>query len=432
MTNPRLLSYDMGMAEIEVLEKFATDVVQTLQNQGHIAYFAGGCVRDRLMGRRPHDFDVATSARPEDVLALFPKSQKVGVAFGVVLVRGKGKPAERPEVEVATFRTDGEYHDGRHPEGVTFASPEEDAQRRDFTCNGLFYDPIYKNIHDFVGGQEDIASKTLRAIGHAEKRFSEDYLRMLRAVRFAAKLEFSIDSATFSAIQAYAMNIRGISRERVGEEMRMILEHVTRANAAELLKRVGLLAAIWPTPAELSHDAHFGWPILRGLSGRVSRATGLWAMHMDMGLVCNNAEIQLLRQAFALSNLEVEQMQYYAAALPKLRALETYIKPDWAAWKRIIASPHWPGLYNLWTAIGSPQKNKNRKAIVDQMLSEGVSPEPLIKGNDLIAMGVTPGPKFKQWLDALYDRQLNLELKTREDAMLAARDIIAQSNTGGA
>lgn len=412
------------MSSVETPESFATQVVQTLQDAGHIAYFAGGCVRDRLMGRTPNDYDVATSALPEEVLALFPRSQMVGAAFGVVLVRGRGKPEERPEVEVATFRSDGEYRDGRHPEGVRFTTPEEDAQRRDFTCNGLFYDPIYKQIHDFVGGQVDIVGKTLRAIGDPARRFSEDYLRMLRAVRFAAKLSFSIDAGTFAAIQANAPNIRGISRERIGEEMRMILENISRPQAAELLKRIGLLAVIWPTPAELPHDAHFGWPILRGLTGRVSRAVGLWAMHMDMGLICSREEILQLRQAFALSNLEVEQMTYWSQALPALRTLEQQSKLNRARWKRIIASPHWPGLWQLWTAIGSESKNAHRKSIVDQMLAEGVAPEPFVSGNDLIAMGVTPGPKFKDWLEILYDRQLDLEFADREAALAAARTLM--------
>lgn len=415
------------MLSAESPESFATWVVRTLQDAGHIAYFAGGCVRDRLMGRTPNDYDVATSARPEEVLALFPRSQLVGAAFGVVLVRGKGKPEERNEVEVATFRTDGEYRDGRHPEEVTFTTPEEDAQRRDFTCNGLFYDPIYKQFHDFVGGQVDIVGKTLRAIGNAEKRFSEDYLRMLRAVRFAAKLGFSIDAGTFDAIIRNAHKIREISRERVGEEMRMILEHVSRPLAAELLKRTGLLAAIWPTPAELSHDAHFGWPILRGLSGRVSRAVGLWAMHMDMGLICSRSEILQLRQAFALSNLEVDQMTFWADALPSVRTMELQVQSDPARWKRIIASPHWPGLWQIWTAIGNQQKNINRREWVDQLLAEGVAPDPFVTGNDLIQLGVTPGPKFKQWLDELYDRQLRLEFANRDQALNAARALINQN-----
>ncbi|MEI8197059.1 MAG: CCA tRNA nucleotidyltransferase, partial [Phycisphaerae bacterium] len=222
--------------------EFATTIVRRLQQAGHTAYFAGGCVRDQLLGRTPADFDVATSAHPEQVMTLFGRAQQVGVSFGVVLVRQKHQT-----VEVATFRTDGQYSDGRRPDNVQFTTAEVDAQRRDFTCNGLFFDPIAHQLHDFVGGQADIQARILRAIGRPEQRFAEDYLRMLRAPRFAAKLGFEIEPVTLQAIRIGAPNIRLISKERIGEELRMMLAHPARVRAAELLVATGLLAQIWPT-----------------------------------------------------------------------------------------------------------------------------------------------------------------------------------------
>ena len=229
-------------------ESFARRIVQRLQSAGHTAYFAGGCVRDQLMGRPPKDYDVATSATPDQVLALFPRGQQVGAAFGVILLVEKSN-GQRLQVEVATFRTDGAYSDGRHPDAVHFTTAEIDAQRRDFTCNGLFLDPLANNgagqLHDFVGGQADIQSKILRAIGDPAARFKEDHLRMLRAVRFAARLSFTIEPRTRDAIRHCAGNILTVSRERIHDELALILAHPTRAAAAQMLQSVHLVRFIW-------------------------------------------------------------------------------------------------------------------------------------------------------------------------------------------
>src|SRR5689334_8290213 len=202
----------------------AEKIVRKLRERGHVAYFAGGCVRDQIMGREPSDFDVATDAPPGEVTKLFRRAKLVGQAFGVVRVG-----VDRAWIEVATFRREWGYADHRHPDHVQYTDAEHDARRRDFTINGLFYDPIDHRVIDFVEGQADIDRKVLRAIGEPRHRFEEDYLRMLRAVRFAARLGFTLDGPTADAIREFAPKLRGISRERIGQEVQLMLEHPARA-----------------------------------------------------------------------------------------------------------------------------------------------------------------------------------------------------------
>lgn len=226
---------------------FAESIVRRLRNAGFEAYFAGGCVRDELLGRPPVDFDVATSAPPERVRELFTarRTQEVGSAFGVVLVRPPRRSGLKP-VEVATFREEFGYSDGRHPDRIRFSDARTDAQRRDFTINGLFYDPLQDRVIDYVGGLEDLRRGIVRAIGDPEARFSEDKLRMLRAVRFAAVLNFRIDSATERAIRHHAGELVQVSAERIADELRRMLVHPARARAVALCQRCGLLVVILP------------------------------------------------------------------------------------------------------------------------------------------------------------------------------------------
>jgi poly(A) polymerase len=216
-------------------------MARRLQAAGHMAYFAGGCVRDELLGREPHDYDIATDATPPEVLQLFPRAQYVGAHFGVVVVHEGGAM-----FEIATFRTDGSYRDGRRPESVTFATPQEDAQRRDFTVNGMFLDPTDGKIIDYVGGRADLQSKVLRAIGDPVQRFREDRLRLMRAVRFAAALDYQMDTATWTALRAEVPSITDISIERVRDEFVRILLHRTRLRGFDLLDASGLLRMILP------------------------------------------------------------------------------------------------------------------------------------------------------------------------------------------
>ena len=223
------------------LEAAARAIVHRLHDAGFTALYAGGCVRDRLLGKEPHDCDIATNAKPAEVQALFPRTVAVGAHFGVIVVLEGGH-----EFQVASFRADGLYIDGRHPETITFSTPEQDAQRRDFTINGLFYDPLAEKLIDYVGGQRDLEARLLRAIGNAADRFREDRLRMLRAVRFAAVLGFDIDPATWRAVCANASQIHEVSAERIREELVKIFVSPHRVRGFDLLDDSGLLHEILP------------------------------------------------------------------------------------------------------------------------------------------------------------------------------------------
>ena len=229
----------------ETQRRFAEEVVRRLREAGFEAYWAGGCVRDRLLGRTPKDYDVATSAVPDQVRTLFGRRRTlaIGAAFGVIAVIG---PKAAGTVEVTTFRRDAPYSDGRHPDSVAFSSAEEDASRRDFTINGLFYDPIQQRVIDFVGGQKDLAAKKLRAIGEARHRFAEDKLRMLRAVRFAATFGFALDDDARAAIAEMAAEIHVVSPERIAMEMRRLLADSSRAVGVRLMLETKLAAEVLP------------------------------------------------------------------------------------------------------------------------------------------------------------------------------------------
>src|SRR5213594_1595661 len=223
------------------MEDAARKVAARLREHGHIAYFAGGCVRDMVRGLVPKDYDIVTDARPETVQTLFPRTHAVGAHFGVIIVLENGF-----QFEVATFRSDDAYIDGRHPTAVHFSSPEEDAKRRDFTINGMFYDPVAGEVIDLVGGQADIAAKMVRAIGDPAHRFAEDRLRMLRAVRFATVLDYQIDTATWKALVANAPSINQISAERIRDELVRIFLSPNRGRGWDLLDASGLMRAILP------------------------------------------------------------------------------------------------------------------------------------------------------------------------------------------
>ncbi len=233
----------------------AYKVVLRLHKEGYTALLAGGCVRDRLLERPAKDYDVVTDAIPEEVTKLFRRTLQIGAQFGVVMVLTDGQ-----QVEVATFRTEGGYQDGRHPTHVEFASATEDASRRDFTVNGMFYDPITKEVLDFVNGRRDLEKRILRTIGDSDERFGEDYLRLLRAVRFAVKLEFTIEPATWAAIGKHAPKIISVSAERIAAELEQILSHPNRAEGVKLLIDSGLAPAIFASFT--GEPADFGKTVL--------------------------------------------------------------------------------------------------------------------------------------------------------------------------
>jgi len=403
-----------------------------------VAYFAGGCVRDRVMGREPKDFDVATSALPEQVLGLFPHSRHVGAAFGVVLVREKmprrtnvapPEPFTPAQVEVATFRAEGTYTDGRHPDSVRFTDAREDAARRDFTCNGIFFDPTNNELHDFVGGREDIEKRVLRAIGEQQHRFGEDHLRMLRAIRFAAKLQFEIEAGTWQAIRDLAKHITAISRERIGGELRLILEHPSRARAMKLLQESALLTHNWP--AELRAAGSPDWERLSELPAETPFIPALVRVHEILSAGVSPIEPALaaekLRERFALSNQETGEFQWlYTHVSRTLPAAHDHLGHlRLSALKRLMADPRWPHLLLLHhTAPLPPEQIRAEDAILVKASSEEVAPEPFVSGDVLKSLGAVPGPHFKKWLEALYDRQLENEFFSRDAALAAARELI--------
>src|ERR1043166_8069716 len=226
--------------------EFAISVVKRLQEAGHQALWAGGCVRDELLGLTPKDYDIASDARPEQGQALCRKTLAIGASFGVVEILGPRVDGKHLTVQVATFRTDGGYSDGRRPDQVVFSSAREDALRRDFTVNGMFYDPLTGQMHDYVGGQNDLHARVLRAIGDPAVRFGEDTLRLLRAVRMATRFELAIDPATQAAVQAMAKELPVVSAERIADELRQLLVHPRRVHGLNLLMDLGLAAAILP------------------------------------------------------------------------------------------------------------------------------------------------------------------------------------------
>jgi poly(A) polymerase len=404
----------MGIVGNFMAEGLGVRVVRRLQAAGFAAYFAGGCVRDWVMGREPKDVDVATSAVPAEVAGLFARSQMVGAAFGVVLVKEK-----KEQVEVATFRADGTYTDGRHPDAVRFTTAEEDARRRDFTCNGLFFDPVARVLHDFVGGQKDIEGKVLRAIGEAAARFGEDHLRMLRAVRFAARLGFEIEAGTRAAMGELQGKIAGISRERIGEEVRMMLEHPTCAAAMEILAGFG---GMFREVMGFEFPEGCGFAVLSNLpAGGVKRFVALMALVRDAGVEAG-AAVRGLRGRLMLSNEETEALAWLAEKWPVVEGWEALSK---AATKRLMAEKHWPALEMLWRA--DPVNGEEVLAFserVESLREEGVAPAPYVTGEVLIRLGARPGREFKGWLEALYDRQLEGEFATKEEAESAARVLV--------
>jgi poly(A) polymerase len=410
----------------------AIAVLKRLREAGHVAYFAGGCVRDMLLGREPKDFDVATDAPPRRVRELFSNTQAVGAAFGVILVRHRGS-----QVEVATFRSDGEYRDGRHPSEVRFTTAEEDAKRRDFTINGLFLDPLSGQVIDYVGGQEDLKAGRIRAIGDPIKRFEEDSLRLLRAVRFSARFGFRIEPATFTAIVEHAPQLKRVSPERIAEELRIMLTAPTREQAWRMLWDLDLVRVIFrflrqenphdPVGAFLFDHVQPGEPVPFGLA--LAAGTLCYRMRTERPrdvrtLLAKrevDAVVRAMRQALRISNEESEQMRGTLSALEPLLADDP---PGVARLKRFLAEPTAELSRALLEAIAASglfveQMNRLRTELSELEKTE-FAPPPLLNGDVLTQLGLTPGPIFKRILDAVYDAQLEERVRTPEEAQQLA------------
>lgn len=428
--------------------ELAADICRKLQASGFKAYLVGGCVRDLLLGREPEDYDVATDAHPMRVQELFPSSVDVGARFGVILVVENGA-----QVEVATFRSDVGYSDGRHPDRVEYSSsPEEDVLRRDFTINGLMLDLNTQQVLDFVGGRDDLQEHIIRAIGPPDLRFREDRLRMVRAVRFAARFGYSIDRATFQSIAAAAHHITAVSAERLRDEITKLLTEGKARRAFELLDQTGLLKASLPEIAAMKgvaqppefHPEGDVWihtlMMLENLPPR-SRATLAWAVllhdvgkpptfksaeetgdrirfdgHAELGARMAVAICRRLR--FSVSDIE----QIEALVANHLRFKDVFqMRP--ATLKRFVRLPgfeeeHLP-LHRLdcLASHGSLDAYEFVRRFLQETPPDEVRPARLLTGEDLKAMGFRPGPLFKEILQAVEEGQLDGRLTRREDAL---------------
>lgn len=395
------------------LREAATNVARKLSDAGYTAYFAGGCVRDKLMGNEPLDYDIATNARPEQVCELFERTQLVGEAFGVVLVSTLGY-----QFEVATFRTDGVYSDGRHPQSVTYSDAEHDAQRRDFTINGLFEDPLTGKVIDYVNGQRDLSAKHLKAIGDPQERFLEDRLRMLRAVRFAARFGFTIDEQTAEAIRAAASDISGVSRERIGQELKRMLSHPNRGVAVWELQYLGLDATV------LGEENLTVAPTRVGrLPDNAPYPTALAAWLLDRGESSQASHHVTSRNWGAKLMLSNSDQQDFTRCLSTYQMLITdWPKAGVAAQKRHASTDVFTQALMILQTV-EPETFVDIRQRVDFLAQSGLSPDPFISGDDLMALGMTPGPDFKTVLESVYDSQLEGNISDKKTALALAESI---------
>lgn len=423
----------------------AAHLARRLTAAGHVALFAGGCVRDRLLGHEPKDYDIATSARPEQVTALFPGANEVGAHFGVVIAKHGGH-----HVEIATFRTDGSYRDARRPDSVTFSTPEEDAQRRDFTINGLFENPETGEIIDFIGGLADLKAGVLRAIGDPEARFREDALRLLRAVRFSTRLGFPIEPATLAAATACAGLLGKISPERIRDEFSKILTCPQRAHGLDLLVQTGLIRHIVPEVLDLigceqppqwhpEGDVYNHTRIMLGMlapdaslelclavllhdiakppcqtfdagAGRI-RFNGHDAVGADM--------TERILRRLRYSNHTIDTVVPMVARHMQFMAVQ---QMRTARLKRFMSQPHFDLEMELHRVdCGSSNGFTDNYDFLQQKAAEFAAepliPPPLVTGRDLIRLGLPPSPAFSEILEAIQTEQLEGRLDDRETAL---------------
>lgn len=427
----------MPRLDPEQQRRFALEAVRRLREAGFEAYWAGGCVRDLLLGKVPQDYDVATNAIPAEIRRVFRRRRtiEVGAQFGVIGVVG---PRGAGTLEVATFRSETSYSDGRHPDTVVFTSAEKDAQRRDFTINGLFYDPVADRVLDFVGGQEDLRQKVVRAIGAAEERFGEDKLRLLRAVRFAATLDFRLDPATWEALRRLAPQITVVSPERIAMEMQRLLEHPRRAAGLRLLYDSGLLAALLPEVLPLSRSAgpagRTWWDHVLEVAGRLDTAaftTALAAVlfplrHLPEVASTADPSRQAARRAMEVGRrwrLSNAQRDRVAWLVEHQGILQSADQRAWSQVQPLLVHPGRDELLQLDTAEllarGEMTGAVDRCREFLAWPTERLDPPPLLTGEDLLAHGVPQGPLYKTLLTRVRQAQLDGQLHDRREALAA-------------
>ncbi len=422
------------------MRELAASIVERLQHAGFAAFWVGGCVRDFLLGREPQDYDIATDARPEQVEKLFKRTRAVGRKFGVmIVVEGKR------QFQVATFRAEADYRDGRRPAKVVFSSAEADAQRRDFTVNGLFYNPLTKKIHDWVGGQSDLRAKTIRTIGKPEERFAEDHLRLLRAVRFAAQLNFEIEPQTFAAVKTLAPKIKLISAERIRDELIKLFSPPHAARGLVLLRDSGLLEQILPELAaavscEQSPEYHpegtvfehirlmlekmpvnapasLPWAVIlhdiaKPATAERDAATGAihFYGHERIGAAMAEKILQRLR-------FPKKQIGEIVACVRQHMQFKDVKQMRTATLRRLLMRETFPlelELHRL-DCLGSHGDLGHYEFLVEQAAELKTKPTirpPLLAGKDLIKLGMKPGPAMGALLNEIREKQLQDELKT--------------------
>jgi poly(A) polymerase len=450
------------------MQRHATNIVRELRNLGFQAYLAGGCVRDMLLGVVPADYDVATDATPPEVMRIFPETYAVGAQFGVVLVplrpsaeapsqtkealaENPNVPSEHPNyVEVATFRNDGTYTDGRHPDRVSYATdPREDVQRRDFTINGLLMDPLDGNrVLDFVGGRDDLKAGVIRAIGDPERRFAEDKLRMLRAVRFAARFEYRIEPETFAAIQRLAPGIQQVSRERVRDELTKMLTEGHARRAFELLDRTGLLKEVLPEvdrmhgveqPPEFHPEGNV-WIhtllLLEKLPPWCSRALAWGALLHDVGkpptfrvapdrirfdghVEVGTRMAEEICHRLHFSNEDTRQIAALVANHMRFADAERMKESTLKRFMRLPRFDEHLALHRIdcLSSHGNLALYDFVRDRLQQTPEDEIRPTPLLTGEDLIGLGYQPGPLFRDILSAVEDAQLEGTLGNKNDAL---------------
>ena len=423
------------------IDSGALRVVETLRRAGFQALLAGGCVRDLALGRVPKDWDVATDAGPEEVAALFEHTVAVGAQFGIsVVVLDEG------HYEVARFRRDGPYRNGRRPASIEPADARADAQRRDFTINGLFYDPESGALLDYVGGQRDLRAGIIRAIGDPAVRFAEDDLRLLRAVRFAARLGFTIEPATWDALCARAECLAGVSAERLRDELTLLLTEGGAGRGLRLLDQSGLLPAVLPEVAAMRgvpQDAEFHpegdvWTHVQLLFEHLDApsATLAWgALLHDIGKPSTMVRAERIRfhghdaigakmaaaicGRLRMSNEVRERIRVLVADHMRIGHVRQ-MRPSTRL--RLLREPHFPELLQLHRADclashGQLDLYEFCQEQLAELKKEQLRPPRLISGRDLIALGLQPGPRFREILAAVEDAQLEGQLDSREEVL---------------
>ncbi len=413
--------------------EFALEVVRKLQAAGFRALWAGGCVRDERLGLTPQDYDVATSARPEQLRPFFRRRNEIGAHFGVVQVIGpRDEHGKWLTVEVATFRSDVSYTDGRRPDAVVFSSAEEDAQRRDFTINGMFFDPVKNELIDFVGGQTDLDARLLRAIGNPEERFAEDKLRILRAVRIATRFNLAIDAATQDAARRMACEIGAVSAERIAEELRKLLTHPNRARGLQLLRELHLVAPILPEVAAEAEWARAARVVeCLGSEGHATTPRIAMSFPLVFAAVLHPAGAAATARAtlrLRLSNAEASRVQWLVDNQSVLNDAPL-MRPS--RLKPLLAHSGIGELLVLHRAIAeachaSLSAVEWCERVLNETSPDELNPLPLVTGEGLIAMGLKPGPMFKRLLDAVRESQLDSRILTKEEALTLIRELMRQ------